>query len=448
MADPFSDQAPGGASKRPTQTIEGTATEISVEDSAAENETAPEAKPHEEPPHIATGEGNSAPPPRARFSRLKSFTTHLAAGALGGLIVSLASLWGLLDLGKESAPPPDIAGLEARIAKLESVSSGPAETLAQLESRVTALEANTKATQPELADLASRIAKLESSLKSLAETAGEGGSVAEAAAISQQIAEAEQRLNDKIAAALAEAEAANAAAIKQVQSEVAELKARVGALAELGAGGGTDPGPELNALAERIAKLEQALPDIASAIGKESADVKAAAVAIAFSNLRAAVNEGRPYASELDTIGALAPALGDLGLLPAYAEKGIPTLHELARSFAAAREGALAATEPAPSGSFFDSLMASAQSLVKIRPLDESPTGEGPGPALARAKAALDKGELAEAVKEVEMLDGAPRAAFSAWLGEAHARLSADETLARIEGLLLVSMSGDSSQQP
>ena len=52
-----------------------------------------------------------------------------------------------------------------------------------------------------------------------------------------------------------------------------------------------------------------------------------------------------------------------------------------------------------------------------------------PSAALARAKAALDKGDLAAAVKEVETLDGAAREAFSAWLGQARARLSADETL-------------------
>jgi hypothetical protein len=46
-------------------------------------------------------------------------------------------------------------------------------------------------------------------------------------------------------------------------------------------------------------------------------------------------------------------------------------------------------------------------------------------------------------VKDVETLDGAPREAFSAWLGEAHARLAADETLTRLEGVLLVSMGGD-----
>lgn len=440
MADPFGD-------KRPARTIEGTATEVTVEEPpSATTEAAPEPEPGEEAADRGGDAKDPVPPPKPRFPRLKSFMSHLAAGLVGGLAGVIALLaWGLLDPGKPGAPAPDIAGLEERVGKLEAATPQDAEAIAKLESRVVTLEVNSQQTPPELAELDSRVAKLESSLKSLAETASEGGSVAAAAAISQQIAEAEQRLDAK----LAEAAAANAAALKQVQSEVAELKARVGALAEaeLG-GGGADVGPELNALSERIAKLEETLPDLVGAIGKESAGTKSAAVAIAFANLRAAVTDGRPYAAELDTIGALAPALGDLGVLPAYAEKGIPTVPELARAFAGARETALAAVTPPPNGSFFDSLWASAQSLVKIRPLDGAPAGAGPEAALARAKAALDTGDLAGAVKEVETLDGAPRAAFLAWLGEAHARLSADETLARLEGVLLVSMSGDSSQQP
>jgi hypothetical protein len=171
-------------------------------------------------------------------------------------------------------------------------------------------------------------------------------------------------------------------------------------------------------------------------------------VAIAFANLRAAVSDGRPYAAELDTIGALVPALGDLGILPAYAEKGIPTLPELARSFETARDNALAAAAAAPSDSFFDRLWASAESLVTIRRIDEAPAGEGPDATLARAKTALDKGDLEAAVKEVETLDGLGRESFATWLGQARARLGADAILARLEGSLLVSMSGEAQQQP
>jgi len=449
MADPFSDQ-----DQRPAQTIDGTATEISVEPSPKEAARAAPELPsggHADRPGGAAEGGEaevSPPPPQTSLTELRSFVTHLAAGLLGGLVgvLALALAWGGLNVGKEAAPAPDIATLEQRLAKLEAAPiPANAEAVSPLESRIKALEDGSKETSPELSALAARVAQLDTALKALAETASEGGSVAAAAAIGQQIAAAEQRLDAKIAAALATGEAANAATIKQVQSEIAGLGAKIRALAEaeLGTGELTDLGPEFASLAERIAKLEASLPELAGAIGKEAAGAKSAAVAIAFASLRSAVSEGRPYAAELDTVGALAPAVGDLGVLPAYAEKGIPTVPELARTFATAKDGALAATAPPSGGSLIDTLMASAQSLVKITRIDEAATGDGPGPALARAKAELDKGDLASAVKEVETLDGAPREAIAAWLGQAHARLSADETLTRLEGLLLVSMGRD-----
>jgi hypothetical protein len=298
---------------------------------------------------------------------------------------------------------------------------------------------------PDLTALSDRVAKLETSFKTLADTASDGGSVSTAAAIAQQIAEAKQRLDAKIAAALAEGKSATGPALAQMQTELAALKAKLGALAEAELGGGltADLEPEFAALADRIAKLESAQSEIVAAIGKESAGARAATVAIAFANLRAAVSDGRPYAAELDIIGALAPSVGDLGVLPAHAESGIPTLTELVRSFAAARDTALAAAAPAADGSLVDTLMASAQSLVKIRRIDEAPAGDGPAAPLARARAALDQGDLATAVKQVETLDAPAREAFSAWLGQAHARLGAGEALTRLEGVLLVSMGGD-----
>ena len=108
--------------------------------------------------------------------------------------------------------------------------------------RSTALETGVKETSPKLADLADRVGQLETSLKAISQSASEGGSVASAAAIAQQIAEAEQRLDAKIAEALAKAEAGNTSALQEMQSEIAELKAKIGALAELGTGDGTAAG--------------------------------------------------------------------------------------------------------------------------------------------------------------------------------------------------------------
>jgi hypothetical protein len=456
-ANPFGDKDQGsGASKRPAQTIEGTATEMSVEP-GPEEELAGASGPEEGGRGEGLNDSGSAgrddppspPPPRRRLAQLKSFLTHLAAGLVGGLIgvIALALSWSGFGPGQKSAPAPEIAAIEQRLAKLEAapLSAPDTQALSALEGRIAALEASQEANAPKLSELADRIAKLDTSLEALAKTAEEGGSVPAAAAIGQQIEEAEQRLDTKVADALAKGEAANTAAIEEIAKGLAELRAKLGALAEaeFGTGDASAAQPELAALAERLAKLEAMLPELAGAIDKEAAGAKSAALAIAFANLRAAVSDGRPYAAELDTMGTLAPALGDLGVLPAYAEKGIPTLLDLTRSFAAARDEALAAPAPEGDASLVGSLVASAQSMVKVRRIDEAPAGEGAEAALARAKSALDNDNLAAAVKEVETLDGKARDAFSAWLGEARARLAAGETLTRLEGALLISMSGE-----
>jgi hypothetical protein len=423
MADPFGDQDQdfSGKGKRPAQTIEGTATEISLEpanEEAARAETKGEGENEREPlDETEAREHNDAPPARASLPEIKSFVTHLAAGVLGGLVgvIALALAWGVPS-GKPGNNAAELAKLDQRIAKLESVPTAQESTEAE--------------------------AEIDTRVKALEQRAKQGGSVADAAAVSQQINQAEQRLQGKIDTALA-SEGSNASTIQEMQNSISELKAKIAALAD--AELGTGDSNELSELSARVSKIEKALPELATAASRGAADTKSAAVTIAFANLRAAVSEGRPFATELDTIGTLSPSATDLGALPAYAEKGIPTVPELARSFDAAKDSALAATAPPSSGgSLLDSLMASAESLVKVRRVDATATGDTPSAVLARAEAALDKGDLATAIKEVGTLQGAPRDAFSGWLDQARARLDADEILKRLESLLLVSVSGGS----
>lgn len=417
MADPLGDQS-AGQSKRPAPTIEGTATEIKDEPAAeaersAEDEVAAETSAHG--PHRE----KEAPRAHARTSQtsgtdLKSFATHLAAGLLGGLVavVGLPLFW---DVGGKSTGL-DSSGLEQRIAQLE-------------------------ANPPQGGVEAERVSRLEDALKTMAETAKEDGSVADAAAVSQQIHEAEERLQARIDEAVGSGGTGDVEALQRVQTEITALQSKVAALGETTAGESSSA-PEIMALSERVVALEAAMPNLVGAIDKEMAGTRSAALALAFSNLRAAVNDGRPYEPELTTIKSLAPGAADLGMLPDHAAKGIPTLPELVRSFRAAKETLLAAEAPPADDSFLGSLMTSAQSLVKIRRVDGNRTGNAPSDVVARAETALDRGQLAEAVAETDALPGDARAPFAEWLAAARARLSAEETLQRLEGILLASLAG------
>jgi len=468
------------AGKRPTPTIEGTATEVNVApdpeteksdepeapgtkdgapeadgltspDDAGETDDAGDAEQAEQPTAAEiTGQRNTGGRSAAAvvLGVLTSFLTHAVAGLVGAAALLAAITWDYLPIGAPTEPQ-DLTPLESRIATLEQAPATPdnSAALSKLETRLGDLEGKAPETSPEVTALADRVSQLETSLNSVAEAAKDGGSVADAAAISQQINEAEKRLDTKIDSALAETKSADGASIAELKTEVAGIAAKLKALtkAELGGGDAARLGPEITDLDQRLGKIESTLPALLDAIDEENADTKSATLAIAFANLRAAVNEGRPYSAELSTLAALSPGAGDLGGLLDYEDQGIPTLRELTASFEEAREAALIATEPTSDDSVLDRLMSSAESLVKVRRVDATAEGDTRDAVLARAEAQLDAGNLAEAVKEVETLKGAPREAFAGWLDAAHARLEVDATLQKLQSILLVSLGGGAS---
>ena len=481
MGGSFDNKGSGDpAGKRPTPTIEGTATEVTVEPEAQqadkdanENEGPDESEIKDEaaenanalPPNDGdesekTGEGEQ---PAAETSEqhssgrsfaavllaaVTSFLTHAAAGLIGGLAVLAAIAWGYLPM---SAPTdaPDLAPLERRIAKLEASPQTPdnSEKIEKLETRLADLETKASETSPEMTALADRVAQLETSLKSMAEAAKDGGSVADAAAISQQVNEAEKRLDKKLETALAEAKSGaetDTTAIDSLKKEIADVAAKLKALteAELGSEEAAQLLPEIAVLDERLRKIESTLPQLLEAVDEDISDTKRATLAIAFANLRAAVDDGRPYAGELAALTQLSPGAGDFGSLLDYEDTGIPTVRALTASFEEAREDALSTQESTGDASIIDRLLGSAESLVKIRRIDEAAEGDQPDAVLARAGAKLEQGDLGAAVKEVETLQGAPREAFAKWLDAAHARLDAEVTLQRLQNVLLVSLGG------
>src|SRR5262245_39927558 len=286
MANPFGDRDP--ASKRPTHTIEGTATEVVAEPAEGDASTTATEDTRDAGEDQAKRPGeeraNGAEPPRTRIAAAKSFMSHLVAGLIGGAIGVIAAA---LSSGGGS---PEVASLEQRLAKLKGAPrpAPDAETTAAIEGRIAALEDSDKANAAKLSQLSDRVAALDTSIESLAKTAEKGGSVADAAAMAG------------------------------MEKAIGELKAKLNALAEaqLGTGDATVSQPGLATLMERLNKLEAVLPELAGTIDKEATGAKSAALAIAFANLRAAVSDGRPYAAELDTITALARALGDLASSP------------------------------------------------------------------------------------------------------------------------------------
>jgi hypothetical protein len=447
MADTFGDQLSAGSGKRPAPTIEGTATELSIEP-APEETASPDAAVEAEAQDAEGSEPKrpKGPPPRTSPTELKSFMTHLAAGMLGGLIgvVGLAVAWNMIPVRATKAP--DLTPLESRLTKLEAApppAADKAEALGALDARIKTMEERKVETPQDLSELTSRVTQLEETLNSLAETAKDGGSVADAAALDAKIGDMEQKLQGKIDSALAAQQASNSTGLESLQGEVAALKAKLGALAEANlAGDSSDLAPQFTTLDQRIAKLEEALPGLSTAIDRSAASAKSGAAAIAFANLRDAVSAGRPYDAELAALRSLMPNPGDFGALPSHAGTGIPTVAELARNLA---KGAEASTAPAPQQapaetSFLDGIIASAKSAISVRRIGEDTAPSEPGAILARAGTALSQGDLVAAIKEVEALPAPARDAFAGWLDDARARASANATLNTLESAVLASL--------
>jgi hypothetical protein len=403
----FGDSSPG---KRPAPTIEGTATEIvEPKDEAAAADTAPDETSTETAGAAEEPRAKPKAPPRTSMPELKTLLTHLAAGLLGGLVgvLALSLTHGLSPKG-EKLPPPDLSGIESRLSKLEAKPKD-SDGESALAARVKALEAHAPEPSIDMTDLTDRVHSLEVAMQSLADTAKQGGSVADAAALQSKTSELEQKLQTRIDAKLAEGETSDRQSLDDMKKEIADLDAKIGALSVAERGG-----------------------------DKEAASAQSAASVLAFANLRAAADSGRPYATELASLRSLAPGIGNFGALPAFAEQGIPTLAELSTSFKTASDAAIDAV-PAPAAqdeSFFGSVLQSAKSMVKVRRIDGDATGNDAEAVLARAGAKLKQGDLVAAIQEAESLQGAPRQALASWIDAARARASAEDTLSRLESEL------------
>ena len=450
MAEPFGDPLNPSSGKRPAPTIEGTATEVSLDPAPGERASAtPEAGESKSDLDGSKAKRAKGTPPRTSPTELRSFFTHLAAGLLGGLIgvVTLALAWN--ELPVRTAAPPDLAPIESRLSKLETAPppAGDTEALGTLDGRIKTLEERKVETPPDLSGLTDRVTRLEDTLKSLAQAAKDGGSVSDAAALDGKIGVIEQKLQEKIDSALQAQQASSTKGLETLQGEVAALKAKLGALAEANlAGDSSDLAPQLTTLDQRIAKLEAALPDLSTAIDRSAASAKSGAAAIAFANLRAAVAAGRPYAAELAVLRSLMPDLGDLGVLPSHVETGIPTVTELASNLQKIAAGSAAPTSAPAEASFLDSMIASAKSAVSIRRVGADTTGSERSAVLARAEAALEQGNLATAIKEIEGMPAPARDAFAGWLDDARARASASDTLTKLQNTVLASLGGASTE--
>jgi hypothetical protein len=275
----------------------------------------------------------------------------------------------------------------------------------------------------------------------------------------EQEVQSGRRILDEAVGRLAVAEAAARAASQAATSAVnlAE-EARAAAAAPRPGTGAAPAGPDPS---DRIAKLEEAVAAVNAAVSRMDertnaaassagraetglADVlarlgavektvgevdpeRAAAYAVALSQLEDAMRRGGPFETELRTASALAEGSVALAPLAQLAPRGVPSIEDLARSFDEAKPRILAAIHPAkgvPTGdaALMDRVLFALGNVVSVSRVGDPEPGDPAAPVNAVSES-LARGDLEGAVQAFERLPEPGRAAAADWFTDAKAAL-------------------------
>jgi hypothetical protein len=145
--------------------------------------------------------------------------------------------------------------------------------------------------------------------------------------------------------------------------------------------------------------------------------------------LKAALDRGAPFATELETFAAIAPNAPEIAALRPYAEKGVSTRAVIASEMEAAANAMVEAATPVDQNAgFFQSLVSSAESLVKVRPVG-AVEGKGAPETVARMEVAVNQGDYAKALTEYDTLPDAVKAAGADFAGKLKARIEVEKQI-------------------
>lgn len=286
------------------------------------------------------------------------------------------------------------------------------------------------------------IASLKSEIAGLKDTAGNNDASAKVDGLSSAL----DQVKTDVAAlksAVEQGGAGNTAGLAALGDKVRQIETAVAALGQAGNTAPVDLGPLNERLAgldeavksagetataqdRRLAALEQSVAQLSGKVEAQAGQPKVA-LAIAASALKAALDRGAPFAAELETFAAISPDAPEIAGLRAYAEKGVPTRAEIAAEMPAAANAMVAASEPVDQNAgFLQSLLSSAESLVKVRPIG-AVEGAGAPETVARMEVAVNQGDYAKALSEYDTLPEAVKAAGADFAGRLKARIEVEK---------------------
>ncbi|WCK01826.1 COG4223 family protein [Agrobacterium tumefaciens] len=167
---------------------------------------------------------------------------------------------------------------------------------------------------------------------------------------------------------------------------------------------------ERSAQASATSELMRRLADAEAKINEPRDDIEVAR-AIASAALKAAIDRGGPFLTELDTLSKVTPDDPAIASLQSFASTGVPSRSELMQKFPDVANAMLSAiNQPDPNQGIMERLTESAFSLVKVRPVGNI-EGETADAMIARMENKLRNGDLQGAALE---WNGLPEAAKTA----------------------------------
>jgi hypothetical protein len=340
-------------------------------------------------------------------------------------LVGTAPFWGpLLPWSERPGIDPAIAerldAQQRQIRSLQQQIAAETETTPKLEQRIGALEQQPQTPPPELDEVRRQLAAVSAGGAELTSRLEHLGSSTEAQAAA--VADLKSRLD--------RAEQAE-------QERIAGLAARLDPLQQ-----------SLQAREAVIAELRSRVQTLEKTARSRSGDLTDIGLMLTLSQIRDAVDAGRPFPAEYDAFSSLAKARPEIAAAAAplgpAASTGAVTSAALARELGALGQKIDAAEAPtaASSGAWTDAALARLRALVRIRRADEAEPSQYAEAILKTAERALAGGDLARAVAEVETLPGPAAASASDWLRQARERIAVETALRQLQAMLAGRLGG------
>lgn len=338
-----------------------------------------------------------------------------------------------------------IAALTGRLGELEQ-RAAPTASIGPLDARLSALEPRLAAVEPRLSAVEQRPAPVPQPDFGPITAQLEAGVSKQDAALSKQ-ASTLQDLGDRLGAIegrVATSEKQNAAGLQGLADRLGAVESQVAATQVQAVAGFQVLTDRLGTVAGQVAAMQnqaaasvQGLTDRLGTVEGRVAAVEKQGSAMA--GQLGGVSERAQRTSRTQVAAAALEAGQKLGEIPGappalarFAYNAPPTEAGLRLSFNAAAEAAQGASQPgAMEGQPFASrLWSRAQQSVSVRQGDRVVLGDPVAGLLARARQALEAGDLAGAVSTLDGLTGPAAAAMADWVGQARALLDARAALA------------------